>query len=824
MACCSGHLPTETCVECETAQLARNNYFTGKLLVERDFTDEQRYFMGKERRHNQRLHGWGVVCGLKVKQHPNPACRAQYVVIEPGTAIDCCGREILVKCEEVFDFRARLLALWQEQYGASAEFDDKPHVLQLCIRYEECPTEQVPALFDECGCDETACQPNRILESYSFDVLLDPPAKPLDPIGVQLDWNSTIGLAHSHRLALHEDQLYVMASAGTDTSISVVNINNGAIAVPHASLVDTQGLDLALSPDGKILYAAVKANADPDAKILVLDATDLAKPPANTLGLSGSGTGVARLAVTPGGTLLVTSPAQNKVFAFDDALNPLPDVAVGTNPVAIALDSNGKYAFVANQGGSPEVSAIRLSDMNIFPVAVAGGNSKPSALAVVVTTGGDNLVVLDKDNAQLYLLGLRPDHTNIVALGDPLTGFAHAPVDLAISPGGSWIYVLERDTTDAQGYVQPLAAHRVELKLADPLGDALPVGKEPQDILLDPDGKRLWVAYDGSGADDEGSVAVVSITEHPCQDIFKQSLEGCPGCAEGNCIVLATIKDYTAGDALTDARIDNLADRQLLPSTQLITEVLECILQQGGGGSQAGPQGPPGPVGPAGPTGPTGPPGPDGQVGPAGPTGPQGPMGPTGPAGPVGPTGPIGPIGPTGPMGPPGTGLDPDLTHICGINWKHGQIIASVDIRTNGLLIAFDHPVSNADITRHSFILLARHSQEVPGLNLICWCEVQPKLISGVPLKLSAGPNPGTCTIDSILPGGTGNPLVNGAQFIPAETLPNGEYRVIFKGDFVRDFKGKGVDADHLPGWLPNRRTGDSVEGGTFESWFTLTQ
>src|ERR1700684_2195281 len=90
------------CVECDIPQLARNNYFTGKLLVERDFTDEQRYTMGKLRRHNQKLHGWGTVCGLKWKQDHTPACQSQYVVVEPGTAIDCCGREILLNCEEYF--------------------------------------------------------------------------------------------------------------------------------------------------------------------------------------------------------------------------------------------------------------------------------------------------------------------------------------------------------------------------------------------------------------------------------------------------------------------------------------------------------------------------------------------------------------------------------------------------------------------------------------------------------------------------------------------------------------------------------------------------
>src|SRR3954447_14039685 len=100
MACCGNKTHTKTshghCPDCEAPQRARNFYFQGKLLVERDFTDEQMFFLGKHLRHNKYLHGEGVVCGLTVKQHQNPACRDRYVLIEPGYAIDCCGHEILV--------------------------------------------------------------------------------------------------------------------------------------------------------------------------------------------------------------------------------------------------------------------------------------------------------------------------------------------------------------------------------------------------------------------------------------------------------------------------------------------------------------------------------------------------------------------------------------------------------------------------------------------------------------------------------------------------------------------------------------------------------
>src|SRR5439155_576088 len=66
------------------------------------------------------------------------------------------------------------------------------------------------------------------------------------------------------------------------------------------------------------------------------------------------------------------------------------------------------------------------------------------------------------------------------------------------------------------------------------------------------------------------------------------------------------------------------------------------------------------------------------------------------------------------------------------------------------------------------------------------------------------------------------NVAVNGAQFRPGlDFVENQEYRVLLKGNFIRDAKNeKGIDADHLPPWLPNRPTGDGTEGGTFESWF----
>jgi len=65
--------------------------------------------------------------------------------------------------------------------------------------------------------------------------------------------------------------------------------------------------------------------------------------------------------------------------------------------------------------------------------------------------------------------------------------------------------------------------------------------------------------------------------------------------------------------------------------------------------------------------------------------------------------------------------------------------------------------------------------------------------------------------------------LVDGVRFMSRDFRP-GEYRVIFRGDYVRGRGKRAVDADHLPRWVgsPGYRSGDGIEGGLFESWLVM--
>src|SRR5262249_43832387 len=158
---------------------------------------------------------------------------------------------------------------------------------------------------------------------------------------------------------LTDGRLYIL-TGGTDASIVSASTSTGATSVPQ-SFAQTTGLDLGISPDGKALYVAVKAAPDADPKVLVLDPANLATAPSKTLMLTRAGIGEVRIAVSPDGSLFAASPKQNKLFVWDNTLAAQPDIAVGTNPVAVAVSSVGAYLYTANYG-SGDFSAVKLAD------------------------------------------------------------------------------------------------------------------------------------------------------------------------------------------------------------------------------------------------------------------------------------------------------------------------------------------------------------------------------------------------------------------------------------------------------------------------------
>jgi hypothetical protein len=69
----------------------RLNYFTGQLLTEDDFKEEQQYHIDTLRSHNRNLHTWGIAKGLIVEKSGS-----KNITVSKGMAIDSLGRQIVL--------------------------------------------------------------------------------------------------------------------------------------------------------------------------------------------------------------------------------------------------------------------------------------------------------------------------------------------------------------------------------------------------------------------------------------------------------------------------------------------------------------------------------------------------------------------------------------------------------------------------------------------------------------------------------------------------------------------------------------------------------
>jgi hypothetical protein len=147
-------LPTDGDPCQELTPLERPRFFAGQILTEQDLRDAQEYLRGKDKRHSRYLHGFGVVCGLRVVPASPP--HRQRVVVEPGLALDPWGREIVFP--EAVEF-----ALPGSEGGRSESFF-------LVLEYREMPTHPVPVPGPE---EEQVA--SRMRETYALGLRREPP-------------------------------------------------------------------------------------------------------------------------------------------------------------------------------------------------------------------------------------------------------------------------------------------------------------------------------------------------------------------------------------------------------------------------------------------------------------------------------------------------------------------------------------------------------------------------------------------------------------------------------------------------------------------------
>lgn len=740
-----------TCIPCGLNKFSRNHYFNGKLLVERDFVDEQIYHIAKRRMLNSVLHGDGTVCGLKLRQHPAPDCQPHYIYVEPGVAIDCCGREIVVTRNEPIHISALV-------EDAGLELDGSQDLF-VAIRYRDRLAEQIPVILGDCDCADEQQAANRIDECFEFVVFARSPGEvPLvrPPSDAKLEWLHSIPLSEQTPRALTVDnqlqQLYVAALAegeeGATTRIYVYRTDN------HDLITSLNGgrnpQDLLVSALGEIIYLAdegLAADSETGSVtgIAIYREEDIRSNPnpAAYLDLGEP----CRLAVSPttgalfalkldSGELVSWSETDLLTWMATDAGDGFPDPSGPAISHSVVLDgfgipddidiagasilkigANGLFAYILDPGAAGDacvhvVSVARLfanEDGAAMIPALPGVDAAERGVALSTSIADAGFVFLltandDTGTARLRRFQWLRDTHELVASGRG-GEWQGIPRDLAISATEKWAYVPQStgDLGSLQSQVAVVSIDEVISVeggvLVNALSKSVLVNGSALFSRLNLVGRRLYVAAadnDELAEPQRGLVAVLDIEEADCGQIFFEALEGCPTCVEDEsdgAVVMGHLPGYVLGQAMLEpenAQDDDVEiDNFTYRKLVVSSRRLMQVIQCMLDEGFA-----------------TGLPGPRGGPGPAGPQGLQGIQGLAGENGADGAPGLPGEQGLPGLPGAPGAGYEPpDVAHISAINWRHDlnnkeEIVRPVNLEFSGLVLAlsFDREVFHRNV------------------------------------------------------------------------------------------------------------------------------
>jgi hypothetical protein len=171
---------------CDYNNFKRARYFHGMLLTDRDFREEQIYHNEKRKLLNRMLHGWGVVCGLGIKE---TSPKSSKVIITPGMGLDCHGNEILV-CEDFeVDLKKETCICPDTSKDPCADMgrDEQECKYYVAIGYKEVPTDPVPVYTPGGGCEDKVCEYSRTREGFCVKLLKTIPCHAVTPKNVLFD-------------------------------------------------------------------------------------------------------------------------------------------------------------------------------------------------------------------------------------------------------------------------------------------------------------------------------------------------------------------------------------------------------------------------------------------------------------------------------------------------------------------------------------------------------------------------------------------------------------------------------------------------------------
>lgn len=218
---------------------------------------------------------------------------------------------------------------------------------------------------------------------------------------------------HPAHIVFTQDGKYVLVTNYETNNVTVIDAKMYGVVQTVSTGKGPHGFRI--SPDSKTAYIA---NMGEDT-VSVIDISTFKETKNITVGKTPVTTGIT----SDGKVLVATSNAENMLAVVDLASGKVDKIPVGIGPAQVFIQSDNKYAFVANQGTaqnpSSTVSKIDMATKKVVATIDAGK--------------GAHGVVTSNDNKLVYITNM---YENTVSIIDNMTNKATGKVDVGKIPNG----------------------------------------------------------------------------------------------------------------------------------------------------------------------------------------------------------------------------------------------------------------------------------------------------------------------------------------------------------------------------------------------------
>jgi YVTN family beta-propeller protein len=207
-------------------------------------------------------------------------------------------------------------------------------------------------------------------------------------------------------------------------NVAMFTINATTGALTSIGTIAVQGFAnwVAVDPSGKFAYVATLSSTFGSAGSMSMYTINATTGALTSIGAIAAGTDPVSVAVDPTGKFAyVTNFSSNYVSMYSintttGILTFIGLIAAGTNPSSVAADPTGKFAYVTNSG-SNDVSmyTINATTGNLTPIGTIAAGSNPTSIAIhlsgkfaYVTNSGANdvsMYTIDAATGALTLIG-----------------------------------------------------------------------------------------------------------------------------------------------------------------------------------------------------------------------------------------------------------------------------------------------------------------------------------------------------------------------------------------------------------------------------------